>query len=339
MADVLSLLLNATTLPVIFALVMGLAMAAYVVLDGYDLGTGMLLSQANKEERNIMVASIGPFWDANETWLVLGVGILLVAFPIAHGIILGALYLPVAFMLIGLTLRGVAFEFRVKAREPHQLMWNNLFIFGSALAAWSQGFMLGSYVLGFKSDILSLMFCAAAGVGLMAGYCLLGASWLIMKTEGALQKKAVVWARIALWATGIGMAVISVLTPEVNPQIAAKWFVLPNFFFLLPIPLLAFVLFAWVELTLQTLPQRRDRHSWVPFAGTVGLFLTGFLGLGYSFFPYIVPGQLTIWQAASSVEALTIILVGALIVLPAIVGYTIYAYRVFWGKASTLHYE
>ncbi|NBV54574.1 MAG: cytochrome BD ubiquinol oxidase subunit II, partial [Proteobacteria bacterium] len=126
---------------------------------------------------------------------------------------------------------------------------------------------------------------------------------------------------------------------EVNPQIAAKWFVLPNFFFLLPIPLLAFGLFAWVELTLQTLPQKRDRHSWVPFAGTVGLFLTGFLGLGYSFFPYIVPGQLTIWQAASSVEALTIILVGALIVLPAIVGYTIYAYRVFWGKASTLHYE
>lgn len=332
------ILLNAFTLPVIFVVLMGIAMAAYVVLDGYDLGVGMLMADANTADRNTMVASIGPFWDANETWLVLGVGLLLVAFPAAHGVILTALYIPVVLMLIGLSLRGVAFEFRVKAREPHRLMWNRIFIGGSALAAWSQGYMLGSYVLGFDSSWKGIVFASLAGIGLMGGYGLLGAAWLIMKTEGALQKRAVGWARMMLWVTGAGLAVVSVLTPTINPRIAEKWLPLPDLLYVLPIPLAAFALFAATDLALQKLPHRKNRYEWLPFVGSVGLFVTGFLGLAYSFFPYIVPERLTIWQAASAPEALIIILFGALLVLPAIFGYTAYVYRVFWGKAGTLEY-
>jgi cytochrome d ubiquinol oxidase subunit II len=170
-------------------------MLAYVVLDGYDLGVGVLMRRANEDYKDAMIASIGPFWVANESWLVLGIGILLTVFPLAHGVILGALYLPVAFMLIGLTLRGVAFDFRVKARAQHKPAWNRAFYAGSLLAGWSQGYMLGSLVTGFASDIGSMLFSAAIGLALVAAYCLLGAGWLIIKTVGPLQLKAVQWAR------------------------------------------------------------------------------------------------------------------------------------------------
>jgi cytochrome d ubiquinol oxidase subunit II len=166
-------------LPVIFAVTMGVAVLAYVVLDGYDLGVGMLMPAADAREQDVMVSSIGPFWDANETWLVLGVGVLLVAFPLAHGVILGALYLPVALMLVALTLRGVAFDFRVKARAEHKPLWDRAFYTGSLLAGWSQGFMLGGLITGFKGDLGSQLFSALIGLCLVAAYCLLGAGWLI----------------------------------------------------------------------------------------------------------------------------------------------------------------
>ncbi|MCY7369968.1 MAG: cytochrome d ubiquinol oxidase subunit II [Polaromonas sp.] len=329
-------------MPIVFVLVMGLAMLAYVVLDGYDLGVGMLMRQASDDEKDTMIASIGPFWDANETWLVLGVGILLTVFPRAHGVILGALYLPVALMLIGLTLRGVAFDFRVKARAALKPLWNRAFYAGSLLATWSQGYMLGSLITGFDSTPWTVAFSIVIGFALMAAYCLMGAGWLIIKTEGALQLRAIAWAKGSLFLTMAGVAAISLATPLVSPSIFAKWFAFPYIVLLLPIPVATAVLFAVIYRSLQRLPVRLAQGSeygaWVPFGATVGVFLLASYGLAYSLFPWLVIDKLTLWQAASSPAAMGVILVGAAVVLPVIVGYTVFAYRVFWGKSTALKY-
>jgi cytochrome bd ubiquinol oxidase subunit II len=330
-------------LPLVFAFVMALAMLAYVILDGYDLGVGVLLRSAeNDGQKDTMIASIGPFWDANETWLVLGVGVLLVAFPMAHGVILGALYLPVALMLIALTLRGVAFDFRVKARAEHKSLWDRAFFAGSLLAGWSQGFMLGGLITGFKGDVVSQLFSALIGLCLVAAYCLLGAGWLIMKTEGALQLKAVAWARGSWWFAASGVAAISLATPLVSPRIFEKWFSFPNLVMLFPIPAVTLVLFLVMARSLKRLPTRLSQNNQygagVPFACTVGIFLLAFYGLAYSLFPWLVVDHLTIWQAASSPEALLVIFYGVVVVLPVIIGYTVFAYRVFWGKSTALKY-
>jgi cytochrome d ubiquinol oxidase subunit II len=329
-------------LAVVFLGLMGISMLAYVILDGYDLGVGILLNDAPDEQKDVMISSIGPFWDANETWLVLGVGILLVAFPAAHGVILTALYLPVAVMLLGLILRGVAFDFRVKARAHQKPLWNFAFYAGSLLASFSQGVMLGLYITGFNYGALSLMFALITGLCLCAGYGLLGSGWLLMKTSGELQKQAVVWAQRSLWLTGLGIAAISIVTPMVSERIFEKWFTLPYLFMLMPIPIATAVLFFVIDRALRRLPQRlaegNEYGAWVPFAATVGVFLLAFYGLAYSLFPYLVVDHIDIWQAASAPESLKIILVGAAMVLPAIFGYTIYAYRVFWGKARELTY-
>ena len=330
-------------LPLVFGLVMALSMLAYVILDGYDLGVGVLLRRADDvAQKDTMIASIGPFWDANETWLVLGVGVLLVAFPMAHGMILGALYLPVALMLVALTLRGVAFDFRVKARDELKPLWDRAFFMGSLLASWSQGFMLGGLITGFKGDLVANLFSALIGLCLVAAYCLLGAGWLIMKTEGVLQLKAVAWARGSLWFTAAGVAAISLATPLVSARIFDKWFSFPNLVMLFPIPAMTLALFAVIARSLKRLPTRlaQNNHygAGVPFACTVGVFLLAFYGLAYSLFPWLVVDRLTLWQAASAPEALMVIFYGAVVVLPVIVGYTIYAYRVFWGKSTALNY-
>src|SRR5262249_29266134 len=211
-------------LPLVFAGLMGLAMLMYVVLDGYDLGVGMLMPAADAREQELMVASIGPFWDANETWLVLGVGILLVAFPAAHGIVLGALYLPVAWMLVGLMLRGVAFEFRMKAEGWHRELWNGLFWFGSFLGSFAQGFMLGRYITGFHSGLGYTVFALLVGASVCGGYVLLGATWLILKAQGVLQRKALGWARWGLVWVALAVALVSLATPLVSRSVEAKWF-------------------------------------------------------------------------------------------------------------------
>ncbi len=330
-------------LPLVFALVMALSMLAYVILDGYDLGVGMLLRKTtDQSQKDTMIASIGPFWDANETWLVLGVGILLVAFPAAHGIILGALYLPVALMLVALTVRGVAFDFRVKAKTHHRPLWDRAFYTGSLLASWSQGFMLGQLITGFKQDTENYLFSALIGVCLISAYRLLGAGWLIMKTEGELQLKAVDWARRSLLLTTAGVIAISFATPLVSHRIFDKWFSFPNVLMLLPIPAVTMALFAVMARSLARLPVRLAQGNQygaaVPFACAVGIFLLSFYGLAYSLFPWLVIDRLDIWQAASSPEALMVIFYGAVIVLPVIIGYTVFAYRVFWGKSMPLSY-
>jgi cytochrome d ubiquinol oxidase subunit II len=324
-------------LPVAFAAIMGFAILAYVILDGYDLGVGILLHQADNYEKDLMIASIGPFWDANETWLVLGVGILLIAFPIAHGEILTALYLPVAIMLFGLILRGVAFDFRVKAEDHHKKWWNNCFFIGSLIAALAQGYMLGMYILGFKQQFQDVLFSIMAAICLAAGYCFIGASWLIMKTEDQLQKKAIIWASITIRFTALGLGLISIITPLISARIFNKWFSMPNFIILLPIPIFTGLILIILHLFLKNMRNNPAHFSWVPFAGAVAIFMLAFNGLCYSFYPYIIPEKMTIWEAASSGSSLMLIFIGTIIVLPCILGYTFFAYKVFWGKVELKH--
>ncbi len=329
-------------LPLVFLFIMGLAVLVYVILDGYDLGVGMLLGLAPDAEKDAMIAAIGPFWDANETWLVLGIGVLLTAFPLAHGVVMSALYLPVAAMLLGLILRGVAFDFRVKAHDSHKPWWNRSFCAGSLLAALAQGYMLGLLVVGFERSARNMLFAAGIGLGLAAGYCLLGAGWLLIKSEGALQRRAAAWGRHALWLTALGVAGVSVATPFLNRQIFDKWFAIPNVFLLAPIPLATLLLFVVAGLALRSLPARLERGSqawaWLPFAATVGIFVLAFHGLAYSLFPWIVPQRMDLWQAAAAPESLALILVGVIVVLPLIIAYTVFSYWVFRGKSRDLDY-
>ena len=327
----------AHSLPIIFLGLMGVAMLTYVVLDGYDLGVGLLLHRAGDADKDTMVASIGPFWDANETWLVLGVGILLIAFPKAHGMVLGALYLPVALMLVGLMLRGVAFDFRVKAQDQHKPLWNFAFFAGSGMAAASQGWMLGRYITGLAEGWVSVGFAAAIALLLPAAYVLLGASWLVMKTEGDLQRKSVRWAKLAWPPVVLGMGLISLATPWVSETVRGRWFTMPALIALLPIPLMTLAALVGARVVLNS-KQVLGKLCWLPFALVVAVFLLGAVGLAYSLFPYVVMDKLTVWQAASATEALAVIAVGCAITVPAIAGYTVFSYRVFRGKATPLSY-
>ena len=326
-------------LPVAFAALMGLSILIYVILDGYDLGVGLLFPFADGAERDRMVASIGPFWDANETWLVLAVGLLLVAFPMAHGAILTALYLPVAIMLIGLILRGVSFEFRVKAPAPHKWAWNGAFFAGSLMTAAAQGWMLGLYVMGLEYTLVNVAFAAASAVFLTLGYGLIGATWLILKTDGDLQRRAVRWARRSLWGVATGIGAISAATPLASPRIWERWFSIPEFFLLAPLPILSVVLLGVLWFALRRLPTSDDEFAWLPFTATIGLMVLAFIGLAYSFYPYVVPDRMTLYEAASAPESLFIMLIGALIVVPVIIGYSALAYWVFRGKATDLRYD
>ena len=325
-------------LPIAFVVLMGLSALIYVVLDGFDLGVGLLSPAASLDDRSLMIASIGPFWDANETWLVLAVGILLVAFPVAHGMILTSLYLPATVMLIALILRGVAFEFRAKGPARQQANWDRVFFAGSLLAALSQGYMLGSYVLGLQTGWAAVLFSCLVAVCIAAAYGMIGATWLIAKTTGKLQLQAIGWCRKLSLGTAIGMLAISIVTPLVNERVFSAWFTLPYMLLLAPVPMMSIGVFAGLYWLLDHLHDTDDRFQWLPFIASTTLFVLAFAGLAYSFFPYVVPDQLTIWQAAASRDSLMIILVGTLVTLPVIIGYTIFAYRVFGGKAQALTY-
>jgi cytochrome bd ubiquinol oxidase subunit II len=322
-------------LPVVFTVLMGAAILIYVLLDGYDLGIGMLMPFADASEHELMVASIGPFWDANETWLVLGIGLLLAAFPVAHGVILGALYLPVASMLVGLMLRGAAFEFRVKAEGTHRSLWNRLFWFGSSLASFSQGWMLARTLTGFEPGALYVAFAILVGAGLCGGYVLLGAAWLVLKTEGALRTRALRWAHRALAWVALGIALVSLATPLVSETVREKWFSFPRTLVLMLLPLATLLVLGW----LWQLTRREGSADWKPLAGAASIFVFAFAGLAYSLFPYVVIDRLTIWEAAAHPSALMFVLVGVLAVLPFLAGYTIYAHRVFRGKVTGPLYE
>ncbi len=333
-------ILTISNLAYIFAFLLGLSMLIYAVLDGYDLGVGILSVFVKDEQKDKMIASIGPFWDANETWLVLGVGILLVAFPKAHGVILTSLYLPVSLMIVGLIFRGVAFDFRAKVEAPKKHLWNKAFFGGSLLATLCQGYMLGCYILGFENSAKAILFSLLVAIFLVGGYCLVGSCWLILKTSDEIQKKAVGWAKTSLKITVIGVLAISVATPLTSPRIFQKWFSFPEIAMLTPIPLATGALVIFLYQILKKIPFANDKSSFAPFASVIFIFILSFFGLAYSFFPYIIPDQMKIVDATiESRQSLLIIFFGAVTVLPILIAYTFAVYRIFKGKASQLSYN
>jgi cytochrome bd ubiquinol oxidase subunit II len=321
-------------LPVIWAALIGAAVALYVILDGFDLGTGILFPFARSErERDQMMNSVAPFWDGNETWLVLGGGGLWVAFPQAYAVVMPALYLPVFVMLLALVFRGVAFEFRSVATSKRY--WNFAFAAGSTVAAICQGIILGGLLQGIKVENgvfaggaldWATPFALLCGLGVLAGYALLGATWLVLKTEGAVAARARGQSKVLLIVVLAFMAVVSIWTPLAFERIAARWFSTPNIYFLWPVPLLtAFVaLMAW-----RWLDEGREVR---PFLAAIVLFLLGYLGLVISTFPYLVPPTLTVWQTAAVPASQIFMLLGTLVLLPIILGYIAFVYWLFWGK-------
>ncbi|HET9405523.1 MAG TPA: cytochrome d ubiquinol oxidase subunit II, partial [Burkholderiales bacterium] len=256
-----------------------------------------------------------------------------------HGVVLGALYLPVVVMLIGLMLRGVAFEFRVKAEGWHRELWNGLFWFGSFLASLAQGLMLGSYITGFEPGFGYFLFSLVVAGGLCGGYVLLGATWLILRTEGELQKKAVGWTRWGLLWVALGVALVSIATPLASESVRYKWFDFPRTLGLMLLPAASAAAWLWVWSLTGRMKRGLPAPEWAPFAGAVAIYVLAFLGLAYSLFPYVVIDRMTIWDAAAHPSALKVMLIGALIVLPFIIAYTVFSYRVFRGKASEKLYD
>ncbi|MBH0238153.1 cytochrome d ubiquinol oxidase subunit II [Methylobrevis albus] len=322
-------------LPVIWAAVIAVAVVLYVVLDGFDLGLGILFPFTKDErERDQMMNSVAPFWDGNETWLILGGGGLWVAFPTAYAVIMPALYLPVIAMLLALVFRGVAFEFRWVAKPDHRL-WDIAFTGGSTLAAFAQGVILGGLLDGITVADRQFAggpfdwatpFALLCGVAVVVGYALLGATWLNMRVTGALEIKARGWARGLLVAVMLFMGVISLWTPLLFERIATIWFSMPNFLYLAPVPLLALgcALIVWRGLD--------HGSAAAPFFGTVGLFLLGFIGLAISNFPYLVPPSLTVWDTAAAPESQVFMLIGVVALLPVILAYTAFMYWTFRGR-------
>jgi len=323
------------SLPVVWAAIIGVAVALYVVLDGFDLGIGVLFPLFPREaDRDQMMNSVAPFWDGNETWLVLGGGALWIAFPAAFAIIMPALYVPIIVMLLALIFRGVAFEFRWVAK-PHHRFCDIAFAGGSIVATFSQGLVLGGYLqgidvrrgqfAGYTFDWLT-PFSLLCGFGLLGGYALIGAAWLAMKTEGEVEVRARSLAKVLLLITVAFIGVVSIWTPLALPRIAERWFTMPDLLYLSPVPLAtaAVMLGCWTGLV------RGKRVQ--PFACAVLLFLLAYAGLVVSNIPYIVPPSLTVYDAAGHRNAQVFVLVGVAILLPIVLVYTVFNYWVFRGR-------
>lgn len=329
-------------LPLIWGVLIATAVFLYVLLDGFDLGCGILFPFAPSEKcRNKIMNSIAPFWDGNETWLVLGGGGLFAAFPVAYAILMPALYLPIILMLIGLIFRGVAFEFRYKTEGKDRKLWDASFHAGSLLAAFMQGVVLGNFVQGvevvdrsFAGGALDWAngFAMVTGVALIFGYALIGATWLIWKCEGETQDWARRVANYVFVFVALGMGVVSLCMPFIDERVASLWFSSPNIFFLAPIPLLTLGAFFMLWRDLHTKREVR------PFLLTIVIFLLGYVGLGISMFPWLVPFSFTIWDAAAVSTSQSLLLIGTVIFLPIILAYTAYSYYVFRGKSSEKSY-
>jgi len=331
-------------LPLVWAAILAIAVLLYVMLDGFDLGIGILFPFAgSRSERDVMMASVAPVWDGNETWLVLGGGGLFAAFPFAFAAIMPALYIPILIMLLALILRGVAFEFRLHGRARGKPFWTAAFTVGSLAATVAQGLVLGGFIQGvtlkdgrFAGGPFDWLtpYTLLVATGLVAGYALLGAAWLIWRTEDELHGRARRWAWLSLAAVAVLLAAVSLATLYIHPRVALRWgwedgrFDLARLAPLLPVPLLGLA-----GLALAALGLRRGSHGW-PFAGAVLMFLSGYLGLAAGFFPNIVPYAMTFRQAANPDNTLGLLLVGAAILLPAIVGYSLWVYWIFRGKVS-----
>jgi len=325
-------------LPTVWALIIAFGLMMYVVMDGFDLGIGLLFPFIrDRADRDVMINTVAPVWDGNETWLVLGGAALLAAFPLAYSVLLSALYLPLVAMLAGLIWRGVAFEFRFKADAAHRPFWDQAFAWGSYIATISQGICLGAFINGFKVTGPSYAggaldwltpFSLYTGFGLVIAYALLGATWLILKTEGALHDRMVALARPIVLVLLAVTGVVSLWTPLAHPEIARRWFTMPGLAIFSPVPVLDL---ATAGALLYALG--KDRHV-APFVLALVLLFLGYSGLGISLWPHIIPPSVTIQDAAGPPQSLSFTLVGALLIIPCILGYTGWAYWVFRGKVK-----
>ncbi len=325
-------------LPLVWAGLIAFAVLAYVLLDGFDLGVGILFpfvqGEANRDE---MMNSVAPVWDGNETWLVLGGGGLFAVFPLAYAVIMPALYAPIIAMLLGLVLRGVAFEFRWKTQRG-KFLWDWAFAAGSTIAAFAQGIALGALVQGIPVSGRAYAggwwdwltpFSLVTGIAVVVGYALLGSTWLIFKTEGRVRDAAFAFARITAIVTLGLIVVVSVWTPFLSEIFMRRWFAWPQILFVAPVPALV-ALAAFVLIS--GLAQRNERR---PFFAALALFVLCFVGLLISFFPYLVPTSVTIWEAAAPDSSLQFLLTGAAVLIPLILAYTAYSYWVFRGKVNS----
>ena len=322
-------------LPFIWAMLIAFAILAYVILDGFDLGIGIVFPLLDDDsQRDTAMNSVAPVWDGNETWLILGGGGLFAVFPLAYAVIMPALYAPIIAMLIGLIFRGVAFEYRWRT-ERGRWLWDWSFTLGSIVAALAQGIMLGAMLQGIKVVDRAYAggwfdwftpFSVVCGIAVAVGYSLLGATWLIMKTEGALQQRAYVLAWPAAVGTVAMIGIMSVWTPFLDPVFMERWFAWPAILYVAPVPLLVMVACASLYVGLRDLEETR------PFLSSIALFVLCFIGLGISFYPHIAPPSITIWDAAAPDTSLAFLLVGASVLIPMILAYTAYAYWVFRGK-------
>jgi cytochrome d ubiquinol oxidase subunit II len=329
---------NIVDLPLIWYGLIATAVFLYVSLDGFDLGLGILFPFAPTDSsRDRMMNSIAPFWDGNETWLVFGGGGLFAAFPLAYSVLMPALYIPVILMLLGLIFRGVAFEFRFKATGKARRLWDYSFHFGSIAATLMQGMILGAFVQGVAVEGRSFAggafdwfnaYSVMTGIALLFGYALLGATWLIMKTDGVTQDWARKSARYVLGFVGVFLGIVSISMPMMHPDVKALWFSFPNFFFLAPFPLLTFslLILIWRDL--------RTGREYRPFLLSIGVFLMGYIGLGISLWQWLVPFKISFRQAAAAPESQSLLLVGTAVILPVVLAYTGYCYYLFRGKSS-----
>ena len=324
-------------LPLVWAIIIAFGIMMYVIMDGFDLGIGILFPFiSDGVERDTMVNTVAPVWDGNETWLVLGGAALFAAFPLAYGFLLSALYFPLMLMLAGLIWRGVSFEFRFKANEKQKPFWDKAFASGSYVATFAQGVSLGAFINGFQIEgttftgsVLDCFtpFTIFTGFALLFAYALLGSTWLIMKTGDDLQRRMrhlAQWTSIALF--GIIVAV-SVWTPLMHPAIATRWFSLPNAFYFAPVPLLVTAV-TWL---LVRILQKREPHA-APFILALAIVFLGYTGLAISMWPNVIPPSISIWDAAAPSESMGFTLVGTLLIIPVILGYTSWSYFVFRGK-------
>ncbi|MCK0509010.1 cytochrome d ubiquinol oxidase subunit II [Aromatoleum anaerobium] len=325
-------------LPLVWAVIILFGVMMYVVMDGFDLGIGLLYPFfTDRTDRDVMMNTVAPVWDGNETWLVLGGAGLLAAFPLAYAVVLSAFYLPLILMLLGLIFRGVAFEFRFKADDAHRHLWDKAFIGGSLAATFFQGVTLGGYIQGI--EVVDRAYAGGAfdwlapfplfvGAGLVVTYALLGSTWLIVKTQGPLQARMIAIARPLTWMLLAVIVAISVWTPLAREDIAQRWFTWPNLLWFAPVPLLV-ALTAW-----QLLQRLRRAPDVAPFVLTLFLVFLGYSGLGISLWPNIVPPGITIWEAAAPPQSMGFTLVGALLIIPLILMYTAWGYYVFRGKVD-----
>jgi len=325
-------------LPLIWAVIIIFGVMMYVVMDGFDLGIGMLFPFVKGEQdRDVMMNTVAPVWDGNETWLILGGAGLFGAFPLAYSVVLEALYLPLILMLIGLIFRGVAFEFRFKAKADKRHIWDKAFIWGSLVATFFQGVALGAFIEGFKvvdrhfvGGTLDWLtpFSLFSGLGLIVAYTLLGCTWLIMKTEGPLQQQMHDLAKPLALVLLVVIGIVSLWTPIAYPQIADRWFSMPNLIWFMPVPLLVLVTFYGLLKAVA-----RNAH-YTPFLLTLVLIFLRYSGLGISLWPNIIPPSISIWEAAAPPQSQGFMLVGTLFILPFILGYTFWSYYVFRGKVT-----